>query len=1039
MKKFSSAITAVSLAATMCIGTAYAVRPGGVSYSDEGGKSIAAVRNGINNIFLEVTNTSDTAKSVQLITAVYDDVTDSLCKAVYSSAEMLESGDNTILTSQLDLNTADGYTVKNYIWDSLDGSLMPYSAYQSGIIVADAEYRAIGNALITWTQIDDTKPASYSVWKNGSLLKSSLDGDASVYIDENPEHGDFYSVCAHNASGDIISSSNSVSLIVENPEKPEFSYTESDEIYKYVAADNADCSGNSNTDYSYSSEDKQIGVQRNSKTLNAADKTATIPADAAWTLVEAGPEGDKRTALYTTTYTSSAGASKNGNILVNLGSNYTTEDASQSVTVTYYDHLSSGGFRIRYITSTGHAPVGVNYTGTGRWLTKTITLPNAYFNGTSVVLGGNADFRFESNGNDLYISEFSVNNGTLAAISPNRYDTFTVDRSSVISTNSSGWSIRGCGTGIMAEGQETLVDDGDGTYSTASSQDTTYMYVSEIDGRSALMTTPYTRPNGNEAKGFISFRLDNYKFLPEDREVVIDVVYNSKYGTPIINYMNSYNTETSALTAATATSPEIIGTDIWKTARFTINSMYMNYYVNGDCNLFGGTTDASFRVRADSKVYINSVTVMTKSYFDNIVSSYDSALQEYEELTTNLTPDADVLYPDGISINFAEGAQVNGGLVFNDAISDDTTPNDGNFRYTEDGNAVMTQSYTGGNYTDTRKRLTYLYFDIDKAYLRGIYDNYAEITVEYLDESTYTMQLQYFNSDDAVVTKNHAHTGTGQWKTHTFIVDDLYCMKDKFGGGYDIRFALNCAQPTEENPDPVQLKVKSVKVKNLSHKKQNYARYSDVPKVFIASDSIAAKYTDGSRPYGERYGWGEKLDPGVSVVNYARAGASTKTFEYFDTIANSLNKNDYVLICFGHNDSMSNKYVSPEQYKANIRVFADKIMNVQAIPVIMSPIPTLYNGETDLASEGGINNYRRAAEEIASELNVPFFDLATAFGNVLDSCETVVEKEAYYVPDNETSARYVHLSETGAQCIADLVENALADNSMIRTLKQYIH
>ena len=76
--------------------------------------------------------------------------------------------------------------------------------------------------------------------------------------------------------------------------------------------------------------------------------------------------------------------------------------------------------------------------------------------------------------------------------------------------------------------------------------------------------------------------------------------------------------------------------------------------------------------------------------------------------------------------------------------------------------------------------------------------------------------------------------------------------------------------------------------------------------------------------------------------------------------------------------------------------------------------------------------------EVASELNVPSFDLATAFGNVLDSCADNASKEAYYVPDNETSTRYVHLSEAGAQCIADLVTDALANNSMIRKLKNYI-
>ena len=1044
MKKFFVSFMAFAVSTALCVSSALAVKPGGVSYTDAGGNVVSAVRSGENNISLDVVNTSDVQKNVQLISAVYDDLTDALTQVVYSQVESLTPGESKTLDLTLELDTADGYSVKNYIWDSLGGSLVPYASQQSGIINANAEYRPTGEAFVTWTVLETADYSSFSVEKNGEIIKSGLSKYASAYTDADTEDGDVYRIFALNGKGDILCASNETSITVYTPQKPEFSMMESDSVYKYVAANNVDATGDSNTDYSYSSDDMQIGIQRHSKTLDAATKVATIPADAAWTIVEAGPEGDKRAALYTTKYKNSAGADKNGNIVVNLGSAYTTSDAYQNITFTYYDYASSGSVRIRYTTSdkaggSTHTYKDVAYTGTGKWLKKTVELTGAYFNGDSVVLGGNGDFRFESSGKDIYISELSINNGTIAGAKPARCDTFTVDGSYLESTNSVTWSVRSNGTSIKAEGQETLVDDGDGTFSTASSNDTTYMYVDSIDGKSALMTAKYTRPTGSDSLGFIAFTLDGDKFFPEDNNVVVDVVYNSKYAVPKINHINSFEAATNKLTAITTAASQIIGDGVWKTARFVFNNnILLNKYVNGDCNIFGYTKDASFRLSSTEVMYVNSVTVMTKDYFDKVYTAYENAVKEYNNLTTDYTPNADTLYPDGISVSFADNTPVENGLEFNDTVNDETTASDANFKYTEDGNAVSTRSFTGGNFTESRKRYTYLYFNVSNDYLRGIYDSYAEIEVEYLDDSEYQMELQYFNTDNTLTSLKVKQTGSGLWKKHTYIANNLLCMNDSFDKGCDLRLTLLCNQPTTENPVPAQLKVKSVNIKNISHKKQDSSRIGAVPKVYIASDSIAAAYTNGSRPYGERYGWGEKLNPGVAVVNYAKAGASTRTFASFDEIANRVNKNDYVLICFGHNDSMSNKYVSPEDYKANITAFANKIMNAQAIPVILSPIPTLYNGETDLAPEGGINEYRKAAMEVASELNVPSFDLATAFGNVLDSCADNASKEAYYVPDNETSTRYVHLSEAGAQCIADLVTDALANNSMIRKLKNYI-
>jgi lysophospholipase L1-like esterase len=80
-----------------------------------------------------------------------------------------------------------------------------------------------------------------------------------------------------------------------------------------------------------------------------------------------------------------------------------------------------------------------------------------------------------------------------------------------------------------------------------------------------------------------------------------------------------------------------------------------------------------------------------------------------------------------------------------------------------------------------------------------------------------------------------------------------------------------------------------------------------IPTLFIAGDSTAAKYT-GANP---QQGWGEPVakffDPArLRVVNAARGGRSSRTFVtegHWDKMLSDVQKGDFVIIQFGHNDS----------------------------------------------------------------------------------------------------------------------------------------
>src|SRR5688572_18876540 len=95
-------------------------------------------------------------------------------------------------------------------------------------------------------------------------------------------------------------------------------------------------------------------------------------------------------------------------------------------------------------------------------------------------------------------------------------------------------------------------------------------------------------------------------------------------------------------------------------------------------------------------------------------------------------------------------------------------------------------------------------------------------------------------------------------------------------------------------------------------------------------------------------GWGMPFetffDSTVTVRNLAKNGRSTRTFiaeKLWETVVENAREGDYVFIQFGHNDEAKEKterYTSPEQYKANLRKFIDESRNKKAIPVLLTPV-----------------------------------------------------------------------------------------------------
>ncbi|MEQ9376919.1 MAG: rhamnogalacturonan acetylesterase [Imperialibacter sp.] len=179
-------------------------------------------------------------------------------------------------------------------------------------------------------------------------------------------------------------------------------------------------------------------------------------------------------------------------------------------------------------------------------------------------------------------------------------------------------------------------------------------------------------------------------------------------------------------------------------------------------------------------------------------------------------------------------------------------------------------------------------------------------------------------------------------------------------------------------------------------------------------------------------GWGEGLADFVTkktkVHNHAVNGRSSLSFineGRWQSVFDSLQKGDYVIIQFGHNDEKTDtaRHTEPfGSYQDNIRKFIEEARKKGAIPIVCSSIVRRhFDAEGNLKDTHG--DYIVAAEQIARETKTPYVNMEALTRQLVSGLGPEKSKDIFLFTDTKQDS--THLNVTGADIVAGLfVENA---------------
>lgn len=203
--------------------------------------------------------------------------------------------------------------------------------------------------------------------------------------------------------------------------------------------------------------------------------------------------------------------------------------------------------------------------------------------------------------------------------------------------------------------------------------------------------------------------------------------------------------------------------------------------------------------------------------------------------------------------------------------------------------------------------------------------------------------------------------------------------------------------------------------------------------IYLAGDSTMANKELKAYP---ETGWGMPFsiffDTTATVKNIAKNGRSTKTFiaeGLWSSITDHLEKDDYVLIQFGHNDEVPTKksFTTATEFTNNLMRFVKDVKYKGANPILITPVARRKFNAAGIV-EGTHEAYSAIVRKVAAEQQVPLIDLDKESQALLQKLGDEKSKYLYNhlvvaehpnYPDGKTDD--THFNELGARKIAEIV------------------
>jgi beta-xylosidase/lysophospholipase L1-like esterase len=225
--------------------------------------------------------------------------------------------------------------------------------------------------------------------------------------------------------------------------------------------------------------------------------------------------------------------------------------------------------------------------------------------------------------------------------------------------------------------------------------------------------------------------------------------------------------------------------------------------------------------------------------------------------------------------------------------------------------------------------------------------------------------------------------------------------------------------------------------------------------IFMAGDSTMAdkvyykNVTDGATgdlmpvPFMER-GWGmyvqELFGSNATVKNIARNGRSSRTFiqgGLWKQILDKLQKGDYVIIQFGHNDDVPTKKsaTTPDEFRRYITQYVDEARAKGATPILCTPVQrrNFVNGK--LEDTHGV--YPDVIRSVAKEKQVAMIDLQKSTSDWLSAEGEPATRQYFHKYAEGINPLYpkglddnTHFVEKGARKVAEMFAEGLKEQKI---------